>query len=171
MANNKIIAYHGTSDINAHTIRAEQHFHESRQPIEWLGWGIYFFPYKLHAERWAKNRWRRHGVVLTVQLEYDDGQMLDLDDPLQLEMVNDELADLENVIRKEVRLSTEAMDKPDQWKYWCFGCNLYRKLHPEIGITSYTFSPYNRNKIGASQFRANQKQLCVSKHEIITKII
>lgn len=55
----------------------------------------------------------------------------------------------------------------DQEK-WCFACNAYRALHPEIGIIVYTF---DKGKLyGNSNFKGDQRQIYVSHSPIITKI-
>lgn len=167
MAQNKQTAYHGTSVAAAANIRKEQHFRESRALGEWLGWGVYFFPYKEHARRWIKRRKLDPGDVLAATLEYDDQELLDLDDPVQLEAVNRMMADLDRRLFKQI--SAGSVEKNEKWKRWCFSCNMYRRLHPEIGLISYTF-PQNKTP-GAAWFPSNERQLCVSDHGIITQIV
>lgn len=159
--------YHGTSGASAESIRREQHFYESRKDNEWLGYGVYFFFYQRHAEFWIEKRHLRQGTVLTVQLQYGGEEMLDLDNPADLNALNQEMERLNQIIKPYIRLG--SLDKQDLWKLWCLGCNLYRRLHPEIGIISYTF-PQSKKKAGASGFYPNEKQLCVSRHEIIAEI-
>lgn len=165
MAEYRISAYHGTSLSAAKAIREEQHFNESSNDTEWLGCGVYFFAYKESAELWIKRQRKRlfPGTVITVQLEYDGKDMLDLDDPAQLANLNSELKKVQD--RMEKILSAPITDR---YKRWCLGCNWYTKLHPEVGIISYTF---HRPVDGVSGFQPNEKQLCVKHHEIITCII
>lgn len=165
MAQHKINAYHGTSLSAAESIWKEQHFNESTSDTEWLGCGVYFFAYKESAELWINRQYRRlyPGRVITVQLEYNDEDMLDLDDPAQLANLNSELKRVQD--RMEKVLSAPIVD---YYKRWCLGCNWYTKLHPEIGIISYTF---HRSADKVSGFQSNEKQLCVKNHEIITCII
>jgi len=165
MAQNKISAYHGTSAKAAVRIRNEKYFRESKQDNEWLGQGVYFFYYKQHAEAWIRKRNLRPGEVLIVRLEYDDKELLDLDNPAQLNELNQELEHLDEIINDKIRVDFSGRDGLQ--KQWCLSCNLYRKLHPEIGIISYTFS---QKFSGVSQFRSNERQLCVSKPKIITEI-
>lgn len=165
MAQNTIDAYHGTTAAAAQAIRHEKCFHASVNDNEWLGHGVYFFRYRLHAESWIRKRRLNPGEVLTVRLEYDDREMLDLDDPAQLNALNREMKHLEEMIGDSIRLGTLRGD--ELHKRWCLGCNLYRYLHEEIGIISYTFP---QSKIGAAQFRGNERQLCVSRQELITGI-
>lgn len=166
MAQNKENAYHGTSVDAADNILKEQHFRESRGDKEWLGTGVYFFPYRGHAEQWLKTRHIAEGTVLEVQLEYDNDQLLDLDDPDQRRIMNSTLKKLETLIREKLNVSLPAEGK-DRWKQWCLGCNLYRELCPRIGITAYTFP---QDQTGISGFQDNQRQLCVSDHSIIKNI-
>jgi len=166
MAQNKEKAYHGTSAAAADNIRKEQKFRESRADSEWLGWGVYFFAYEEHARRWINTRGLRPGTVLTVQLEYEDQERLDLDDPEQLEAMNREIERVNQILKNKIVIKPGEVH--ENWKRWCFSCNMYRKLHPEIGVISYTF-PQSK-KPGASYFRSNEKQICVSKHDIITEI-
>lgn len=165
MAKNKLKAYHGTSGTAAASIRRERRFIESTRDDEWLGSGIYFFFYRSHAEHWIAKRRLRQGEVLTVRLQYDDEAMLDLDDPDQMRALNNEIERLNQIIGDSI--SVDWSDKDALHKRWCLGCNLYRQLHPEIGIISYTFP---QKKAGVSFFRFNERQLCVSKSEIITDI-
>jgi len=165
MAQNKMTVYHGTSGKAAESIRREQHFHESKKDNEWLGHGVYFFAYPLHAALWIARRKLEEGTVLTVQLCFEDKELLDLDDPEQLDALNREMSRLNQRIGDKIALP--PADKDTLWKRWCLGCNLYRKLHPEIGIISYTFP---QRKVGAACFHNNERQLCVSRHEMISDI-
>lgn len=166
MAQNKQTAYHGTSVAAAANIRKEQHFRNSEKDNEWLGSGVYFFRYKGHAQRWIKNRGLEPGDVLTVTLEYDDRELLDLDDPDQLEAVNREMMPLINKMRLSGGIKPGK--RYGKWLHWCLVCNLYRKLHPEVGIIIYTFA--QKKEPGASRFPSNERQICVSRHKIITQI-
>lgn len=168
MGKNKILVYHGTSTEAAGRIRKERLFRESRKDIEWLGKGAYFFAFKKDAEDWTmKMKYRlKDGVVLTVQLEYEDQEMLDLDDSAQLIALDQELQKLEKRIFNNC--TTKFSGGVGQKRRWCLACNLYRKLHPEIAITSYTF---HQGVSDISGFQFNQRQLCVSKQKSITEII
>lgn len=163
MADNKMTAYHGTSFEAAANIRKEQHFHKSEEDDDWLGSGVYFFPYPGLARRWTKGK----GDVLAAVLEYDDRELLDLDDPDQLEAVNRAMGKLMKTLTSQGRIRLVAVDKPQ--KRWCLSCNTYRDLHPEIGVISYTF-PRN-NPTGPSGFSGNARQICVAKDELITNIV
>lgn len=157
--------YHGTSAAAAESIRREQRFHESRADNEWLGWGVYFFKYEDHARRWIQNRKLDPGDVLTVQLEYDDEELLDLDDPAQMSALNREMAKLNWLVKDKIRPGEEN----ETWKHWCLSCNMYRKMHKRIGVISFTFPQRKRNT--PSWFPTNERQICVSRHEIIKKIV
>lgn len=167
MAENKMTAYHGTSTAAAASIRREQHFRESKKDIEWLGSGVYFFRYKEHARRWIRNRGLEPGDVLTATLEYEDEELLDLDDPAQLEMLNQAMENLYKVMRGKILIRPGEVH--ETWKRWCLSCNMYRKMKPKIGLISYTFPQKGRHS--ASWFPGNERQICVSRHEIITKIL
>ena len=102
-------------------------------------------------------------------LEYKQEQHLDLDDP-------DVLGVVEEVVREAVRIANEAsktgvgvnLEAEHPSKKWNFACNTYRKICPEIGIISYTFTtPREFEYIGYTQ---TQKQICVSDHTIIKDI-
>ena len=172
IVNNRIEAYHGTSVENAARIQAGQYFKHSKSDHEWLGHGIYFFAYRTHAEQWIKEvKKLRAGKIVTVQLEYTDRELLDLDDPAQLQALNAEVKRVYTKVQDVISVPQEGNKKKQleaQRKRWCFVCNLYRDLHPEIGIIFYTFSG---NCIEPSLFRANQKQICVSQDHIIKEII
>lgn len=166
MAQNKKTVYHGTSVEAADNIRKEKHFRESKANNEWLGQGVYFFAYEQHAQRWIRYRKLNPGAVLTVKLEYEDQELLDLDDPAQLEAVNHEMERIDQILKNKIAVDSRKLH--GNWKRWCFSCNMYRELHPEIGMISYTF-PQSKPP-GASYFSYNERQICVSKHDIITEI-
>lgn len=172
MAQNKQTVYHGTSVAAAANIREEQHFRESRTLGEWLGWGVYFFPYKEHARRWIKTRKLDPGDVLTATLEYDDRELLDLDDPDQLEAVNCVMGKLMKTLTSQGKAHPDVKNESEQEKKkrWCLSCNMYRKLHPEIGVIIYTFPRHNPPP-GPSGFPSNARQLCVAKHNLITNVV
>ena len=164
VADNKIEAYHGTSAVNATRIRSEQRFIRSETEHEWLGHGIYFFAYRADAVQWIQIKHFRGGQVVIAQLEYDDAELLDLDDPTQLNAVNDELKQLFDATQDNITVKQYQ----DRWKRWCWACNTYRDIYPEIGIIVYTFQ--KGGPLEPSLFRTNQRQICVSKEHIITAI-
>ena len=102
---------------------------------------------------------------MKAKLEFKNSQLLDLVDPQKLE-------ELESVVQHMVDIANSTSDHTnakftDQEK-WCFACNAYRALHPEIGIIVYTF---DKGKLYEnSNFKGNQRQICVSHSPIITKI-
>lgn len=164
---NCIHGYHGTTQLNAEQILKSNIFIESRKNNEWLGTGVYFFQYKNHAQWWiSHNRFKGKDTrILKAKLEFEDSQLLDLDDPKKLE-------DLEAIVKHMVDIANSAGDDTsakftDQQK-WCFACNAYRALNPEIGIIIYTFHTSKLYK--NSNFKENQRQICVSHSPIITKI-
>ena len=89
------IGYHGTLDIKANAIIEQNYFIPSSKDTEWLGKGVYFFAHKQHAIDWANreaSKPRNIGkasCVLSVDLDYEPSDLLDLDDPEQLQMLND----------------------------------------------------------------------------------
>lgn len=166
MAQNSMEAYHGTTVTKAERIVNEKKFHHSEADHDWLGSGVYFFAHRFHAEQWT---YKKTGIsrckVVTVQLEYDDQESLDLDDPAQLLAVNREIEQLGDKIKDKLALINT--EKTGKWEKWCLVCNIYRDLHPEIGVTFYTFS---RRETEPSGFRLNEKQICVSHDNIIKDI-
>lgn len=164
---NYIYGYHGTTQSNAEQILKSNIFIESTKNNEWLGRGVYFFQYKYHAEWWiSHHRFKgKDTQILKAKLEFENSQLLDLDDPQKLE-------ELESVAQHMVDIANSTSDHTnakftDQEK-WCFACNAYRALHPEIGIIVYTFG---KGKLYEnSNFKGNQRQICVSHSPIITKI-
>ncbi len=166
--------YHGTTQEAAEHIIAEHNFIDSNKNNEWLGSGVYFFEYRLHAEWWisvGRLKWQETSI-LKAELNYTKDQELDLDDPAQLN-------ELDRIVQEYVKLLCGKKDgkkiaakllgntSPEKW---AFACNTVRKLQPNIGIILYTF-PTNPNlKLGVSGFRQTQRQMCVSNHAIIGTI-
>ena len=163
--------YHATRTENANKILKEKHFEPSTKENEWLGTGVYFFKYLGHAYWWASvgvNR-KKETSILKATLEYNNSQLLDLDDP-------DRLSQLEAIVKAAVKRLNDsnknvaAMQHKsvELSKKWNFACNLIRSIDSDIGIITYTF-PTKDNK-QYSGFQTTQKQICVSKDLIITAI-
>lgn len=170
MAENRVSGYHGTIQIRANAILKEKKFHPSSKDTEWLGRGIYFFPYVWHAKKWAEQESRRthktnrFAVVLKASLLYGNSQMCDLDDPDMLSRVNEFVA--ATIQKSGITVNFSTLEKR---KKWCLACNIYRKYHPEIAITSYTFI-VNVKRDTYIGLRETQRQLCVSDDTIIHDI-
>lgn len=162
-------AYHGTTKSRAENILKTKKFYESTKPTEWLGHGVYFFQYKAHAMRWANNEVgkarnaEQTPEVIAVDLVYSDDQVLDLDDPDDLEALNQVVKAALLSIPEDFCADLER----DQKKKWCFSCNLFRKIHKNIGITFYTFPISFRRNAPNNCFRENQRQICVNHQSII----
>lgn len=166
------IGYHGTLDIRANAIISQNHFIPSSKDTEWLGEGVYFFAHKQHAIDWATREAKKpqnageKSCVLSADLNYADSEWLDLDNPAQLQMLND------FVLAYKERMGTSSIapsvDLTTHKKYlqWCFVCNLYRRLNPAIRLTSYTFH-FKKTFIGLWQ---NQLQFCVNDSTVISNI-
>lgn len=169
----QIKGYHGTTRINAEKIVKEQRFVESNRNTEWLGKGVYFFAYIAHAKWWTTHgRYSKQTTaVLDADLKYMDEQILDLDDPDVLDFVNEFVADLVKAAESAGILDVGKVDlrgRCNDYKRWNFVCNAVKETIPEIGIISYTFRP--NCPVGQSGYAQNQKQLCVSDHDIIREI-
>lgn len=164
-----IIAYHGTTETRAKLILARQHFISSCKNNEWLGTGVYFFPYQEHAARWIQaKRFKGQGTcILCANLVYTEEQLLDLDDPAQLQHLNEVVkAAVQQMNANGTPLSVDLSTCNIYQKYNFF-CNLFKSLYPNIGIISYTF---RRGGTGFSEYPENQRQICVSCHSIIKDI-
>lgn len=168
----KIKGYHGTKSSSAEVISTQQRFIPSSKDTEWLGGGVYFFAYKRHAEEWAQREAGKpknvgeHAVVLSANLKYEESQLLDLDDPEQLDQVNE-------LLRKTAAVTSGISGSPkadmravERHRRWCLACNLYRRLNRNIKVTSYTFFQKN----GKDGFPYTQRQICVSDPNIISSI-
>lgn len=169
-----ITGYHGTTMSSAEKIFSTKVFYDSEKKSEWLGKGTYFFAYKCDAVDWAKKEVQKpensgqKGAVLSARLEFDDEQLLDLDDSSALEQMHETLKSVGCIVGKHISADCSKLTGPDLWKQWYFNCEIYKKTHPEIGIITYTFR--FPNKFDERWFGKNQKQICVSKHEIIKDI-
>lgn len=173
METRQIHGYHGTTRNNAEKIVVEQRFCESNRDTEWLGKGVYFFAYIAHAKWWTTHsRYSKHiTAVLDADLKYADEEMLDLDDPDVLDFVDEFVAEAVRIAENAGTISMGKVDLRGQhndFKRWNFVCNTVKETIPEIGIISYTFRP--KCPIGPSGYAQNQKQLCVSNHNIIGEI-
>lgn len=168
---NRICGYHGTTTLRANEIIRKQDFVDSARDNDWLGTGVYFFAYIGHAKWWieAERYQKRDTCILSANLEYRTEQLLDLDDPEVLSVVED-------VVREAVKIANETtgigtgvnLEKGHPSKKWNFACNTYKKICPQIGIITYTFTtPRKFEYIGYTQ---TQKQICVSDHSIIKDI-
>lgn len=176
MTNTASRGYHGTVEDCATQIIESQKFIHSNKDSEWLGGGIYFYSYRAHAVLWAESQVKRtihigkKPVVLSAELVYTEEQCLDMDDPQQREDFLDEVVHCFESSGKHISPSCPR-SQPKEWynqchKIWCAAFELYRKLHPEIGITFYTFSP----KENYLCIRNTEKQICVSDDHIVTNI-
>jgi len=164
----KTVGYHGTKLTNANKILLEQRFIDSKRNIDWLGTGVYFFSYKNHADWWVRApRYKgQETQILVADLEYTEEQLLDLDDPSQLQ-------EMESIVKEIVHMDksftkSANISKAHMYEQYCWACNLIKSYVPEIGIIIYTF-PQGRvcQYVG---FKQNQRQICVSDHSIIGKI-
>ena len=160
-----LVGYHGTTQDNASSILAENLFRKSKRKNDWLGTGIYFFEHKAHAIWWTTHS-RFNGketAIIEVLLEFIDNQLLDLDDPAQLQ-------ELDNLVRLyfEKANHSEPTTKPNfasDAERWCFACNLIKQADPTIAIIRYTFPVGKRNYF--SGFSPTQRQICVSDDSVI----
>lgn len=160
-------AYHGTTKCSAQDIIKTQKFKHSQKDSEWLGSGVYFFAYKYPAFQWALNmaaNKKTTPAVLSVDLQYDCTNLLDLDDQQTLRQFN---YFIKKCLKRGDKLIQIDFDTLEKHKKWCFCCNLYRRFYPEIRVISYTFSGYTNE---TTLFQTNQKQICVSDDTIITSI-
>lgn len=164
--------YHGTTDVSAKKIIDQQYFRPSTKDIEWLGSGVYFFAYKRHAQEWADREVAKPknvgklAIVLSAQLTYEKEQLLDLDDPEQLQQVNDlflAVAEKADAVPNSPKADLRGRDLK---KRWCLLCNTYRRINRKIAITSYTFF---QTKI-PNGFSYTQRQMCVNNPTIISEI-
>lgn len=165
--------YHGTTKKNAENILRTKRFYDSTKPTEWLGFGAYFFQYKKHAEVWTKHS-RYRGLetqVLRVELKYQKDQLLDLDDPVDFDSLKTIVERCVSRFNKEDgSVTTEEEQLEALHRRWCFACNLIRTLDKKIGIIAYTFPMTAYYEFEKEYFTQNQRQFCVSKHEIIHNI-
>lgn len=168
----KTKGYHGTTDTAAASIISQNKFYISKKDIEWLCAGTYFFAHKAYATDWATREVNKPAhagcspVVLSVKLTYEDFQLLDLDDPTQRDQVNELIKGFIDVTASVKDSPKADMHKVEQRKKWCFACNLYRRLHKGIAITSFTFLVRDN----PNGFPDTQRQFCVSDPAIISNI-
>lgn len=167
MAYNEI-AFHGTIEPYAQNILAEQHFNPSTKPNEWLGYGIYFFSHRVHAEWWANDQASRHhkpAAVLSATLQYEDNAFFNLD-------LNENTYAFNRFSQRflqEIKSAKKIqIDFNDRAQLRCFCMEAFKLQHPEIKLVSYTFDTPGR--CGRWLFRPRQVQYCVIDHSIISNI-
>ncbi len=167
MAHNEI-AFHGTIEPYAEKILAEQHFHFSRKSNEWLGFGVYFFPHRSHADWWASNQSNRHGqspAVLSVTLQYEDAAFFNLDLNENARSLHFFSEDFLHQIQSEGKLKIH-FDNLAELRCLCI--EAFKVLHPEIKLIAYTFdAPGHYDKW---LYPPKQLQYCVVDHSIIRDI-
>lgn len=166
------IGYHGTLDIKANAIIEQNYFIPSSKDTEWLGEGVYFFAHKQHAIDWANreaSKPRNIGkasCVLSVDLDYEPSDLLDLDDPEQLQMLNDFVSASMEKLKSSKSAPVVNLSSAAKHQRWCFACNSYRRLNSSIKLTSYTFH-FGMTLLGLHQ---NQRQICVNNPTVISNI-
>ena len=169
---NTLIGYHGTTAENAEKILKDQRFLDSNKNNEWLGKGVYFFAYRGHAEWWiSQKKYReKNTAVLQAKLEYEDNQLLDLDDPEQLKRLDQFIKIYVDKLNKlKDRTLKIEWSKQTLEQRICASCNLLKQYEQNIGIIIYTY--FWDRLDDNSKFRINQRQFCVNEHSIITTII
>lgn len=164
---NSLIGYHGTTQENANKILEEKHFKESTKDNEWLGRGVYFFAFRDSAAWWIQaDRYRNQDTaILKVILKYNDEHFLELDDPAQLRQFNKIVKDITS---RSKGVKNLYLKQKKNAKVWCFACNLIKQIEPDIGMIAYTFQ--HKDYYPDIRLCSNHRQICVSKHEIITDI-
>lgn len=168
--------YHGTLKSNVEGILKEGKFHHSRKSYEWLGFGVYFFKHEAFAAWWAdmqvNNKLKNTGekdssAVLCADLFFSKNQLLDLDDPDQLDALNEFIDDYIKKTPKYSKIWNTSKEK----ERWCLACNLYRRINKDIKVICLTFrtsAPRNRKNTGS--FPKSQFQYCISDDSIINNI-
>ena len=159
----KETVYHGTTTARAQSI-SQGGFIHSNKDIEWLGHGIYFFQYAVDAKWWAELQSKQCPEVIKADIEYTEKQLLNLDDSEQLE-------DLSDFYRKVLRIAKDETDLQTKFptndkKVLCAACNTYRKFHPDIAVTKYTFSKARSGYL----YHQNQLQVCITENEVVKRL-
>lgn len=156
-----LVGYHGTLKDRANCIEREG-FQASNKPIEWLGFGVYFFANWRNAEYWARQEFQRSGsksnppVVLTADINVGRDGFLDLDWPQSMEEFCRELEKLGRLMFSGGGKGAPNF-KNDQERR-CFWCNCYKQAHPQLQVIAYSFPCGSFNWFG---FPDKRRQLCV----------
>lgn len=159
--------YHGTTKEAAENIVATQEIWDSQKNDEWLGTGAYFFSYLHHAHDWIRKKYKSKGLVVKAELEFDEENLLDLNDPEQRIIAAIEVGELYRIAGREIRADFPT-ERKELWRKWCFVCNAYRELHPEICVITYTFPQKTFSPVLG--FYDNEQQWCVSDHDLIKSL-
>lgn len=170
-----LVGYHGTTSGSAETILSTKVFRDSTKKHDWLGKGVYFFAYKADAIAWAQRQVQKpknagqSASVLSSRLEFNNDQLLDLDDPAGLEAMHNVLKKIGHVVEKHISADCTTQKGVALWKQWYLNCEVYKRLNPNIGVIIYTFR--FPNIFAEEYFSRNQRQICVSDHSIIKSIV
>lgn len=168
--NTKLKLYHGTSKENANNIIKKHCFYLSCSDEEWLGEGIYFFPFIKDALWWSTNAKKyKNPMVLLAILEFQNDQFLDLDKPNNLCAFNHCFEDfLEHLSTLGGHIPQFSKESPeDIKKLWCYASDVYKYMHTNVKLMAYTFDTPQELLCG---FHYRQRQLCATDNTIITKI-
>lgn len=171
------VGYHGTLEVRAESILNGGKFIHSSKKTEWLGSGVYFFKHKGYAIWWANEQVKHKPktkkgeknlpAVLRADLVFTEDQLLDLDDPLQLDLMNEFIDEYIRLVPGYNNIWNRASDE----ERWCLACNLYRRINTKIKVICLTFhvsTPKNRENTG--KFPKSQFQYCISDDSIINNI-
>lgn len=165
--------FHATTKTDARSILYRHIFIDSNGPDEWLGKGFYFFAYKRDAEQWRTKSSRLRGketCILTADLLYNKEQLLDLDNPEDLETLEAVLCEViksNNIAKRPISIANYRATWQERI---CVACNFMRLFYPKIGIIIYTFSNKQDSEFQNNYFQQRQRQMCVSNHSIIHNI-
>lgn len=173
---NWMMGYHVATQDRAQAILNGADFYDSTSDDAWLGRGVYFWYYLAHAEWWMQYGRNRNGPLraqttqnLMVRLEYEDGQLLDLDNPDDWNLMDEVVREFFQVAGTSDLPTAANFDSQPWEKRVCSACNLLKNTFPEIGIIVYTFFP-KKVPPSRSGIRYNQRQICVSNHTLIAHV-
>lgn len=162
-----VIGYHGTLLNRARSIQKEG-FRESKKPIEWLGFGVYFFAARADAEYWARKEFRRckenrsSPTLIVVDLKMAQDGLLDLDLPSVKDAFEAELASMYDSMFGGA--GTGAPRFKDERECRCFWCNCYMQAHPELKVIALSFPLESFDRFGLPAMR---RQLCAVRRDCI----
>lgn len=153
----ELTGYHGTSKINAETIKEANAFKKSIKNNEWLGHGVYFYELVEKADWWAKSRFKNNSCVLKTVIDVEDEHYCNLDIPEK----EDELVEFINELENNCEFNYVFHGNDDKRRCDLFNLySKYKEIHV-LGATLESTNPKGKDVLLSFKYIRTEKQYCV----------